>query len=147
MPLAALFGQARKTLKATALIAAGQRWSAEQLAQRVEILAGSLRRKGVRPGDRVALHMLNIPELVVAYCACFGIGAIVVPLNARHKQPEIERPWRGVCSRESGYGDKRSPYGKGREIVRRSSGVRIAGAAPVTASRDFDSQCFQTQNQ
>jgi acyl-CoA synthetase (AMP-forming)/AMP-acid ligase II len=96
MPLAALFGQARKTLKATALIAAGQRWSAEQLAQRVEILAGSLRRKGVRPGDRVALHMLNIPELVVAYCACFGIGAIAVPLNARHNNLRLKG--RGVAS-------------------------------------------------
>jgi long-chain acyl-CoA synthetase len=41
-------------------------------------------------GDRVALHMLNIPELVVAYCACFRIGAIAVPLNARYQPPEIE---------------------------------------------------------
>jgi acyl-CoA synthetase (AMP-forming)/AMP-acid ligase II len=86
-PLAALFSRTRKS---SALIAGGQSWSAEQLTQQAELLSSSLRDKGVERDECVALHMLNIPELVVAYCACFRIGAIAVPLNARYKQAEIE---------------------------------------------------------
>ena len=34
-------------------------------------------------------HRFNLPELVVAYCACFRTGAIAVPLNARYKADEL----------------------------------------------------------
>jgi long-chain acyl-CoA synthetase len=44
---------------------------------------------GVRNGDRVALHMANLPELVVAYHACFRVGAIAAPLNIRFKTAEL----------------------------------------------------------
>ena len=56
---------------------------AQQLALR---LLGS----GLRPGDRVALHMYNGIELVVGYFACFYAGAIAVPVNTRMKAAEIE---------------------------------------------------------
>ncbi len=39
-------------------------------------------RFGVRPGDRVAIAMRNLPEWVVAFWATIATGAIVVPLNA-----------------------------------------------------------------
>lgn len=39
-------------------------------------------RFGVRPGDRVAIAMRNLPEWVVAFWAAIATGAIVVPLNA-----------------------------------------------------------------
>src|ERR1700756_262832 len=45
---------------------------------------------GVRNGDRVALHMANLPELVVAYHACFRVGAIAAPLNIRFKTAELK---------------------------------------------------------
>src|SRR5881392_4189621 len=45
--------------------------------------------RGVRPGDRVALHLLNGAELAVAYYACFKSGAIAVPVNTRLKRAEI----------------------------------------------------------
>jgi acyl-CoA synthetase (AMP-forming)/AMP-acid ligase II len=44
---------------------------------------------GVRKGDRVALHMANLPELAVAYHACFRVGAIAAPLNIRFKTAEL----------------------------------------------------------
>ncbi len=46
-------------------------WTNGRLAGDVARLARGLIARGVRPGDRVALHMANIPELVVAYYACF----------------------------------------------------------------------------
>ena len=45
---------------------------------------------GAKPGDRVAIHMLNGAEIAIAYFACFLAGAIAVPINARMKAAEIE---------------------------------------------------------
>src|SRR6185436_7081644 len=53
-------------------------------------MAGRLLELGIRPGDRVALHLTNRPELVQSYYACFKIGAIAVPLNVRLKGSELE---------------------------------------------------------
>ncbi len=39
-------------------------------------------RFGVRPGDRVAIAMRNLPEWVTAFWAAIAAGAVVVPLNA-----------------------------------------------------------------
>lgn len=53
----------------------------DDLSGRVRALAAGLRGLGVRPGDRVALYMGWIPEMVVAMLACARLGAIhiVVP--------------------------------------------------------------------
>src|SRR5215472_8129837 len=53
-------------------------------------LALKLIASGVRPGDRVALHMYNGLDLAVSYFACLNAGAIAVPVNTRMKRPEIE---------------------------------------------------------
>ncbi|UIP08243.1 AMP-binding protein [Erythrobacter sp. SDW2] len=45
-------------------------------------LAINLRSRGVKPGERVALAMRNLPEWPVAFFAATTIGAICVPLNA-----------------------------------------------------------------
>ena len=39
-------------------------------------------RFGVRPGDRVAIAMRNLPDWVMAFWAVITIGAVAVPLNA-----------------------------------------------------------------
>jgi long-chain acyl-CoA synthetase len=39
-------------------------------------------RFGIRPGDRVAIAMRNLPEWVMAFWASIAAGAVVVPLNA-----------------------------------------------------------------
>jgi acyl-CoA synthetase (AMP-forming)/AMP-acid ligase II len=64
-------------------------WSYGRLASEVERLGRGLVQRGIRPGDRIALHMANLPELVVAYYACFRIGAIAAPLNTRFKTAEL----------------------------------------------------------
>lgn len=47
-----------------------------QLREQVASVAHSLRRMGVRPGDRVVAYLPNLPETVVAFYACASIGAI-----------------------------------------------------------------------
>jgi len=39
-------------------------------------------RFGIRPGDRVAIAMRNLPEWVVAFWSIISVGAVAVPLNA-----------------------------------------------------------------
>jgi long-chain acyl-CoA synthetase len=64
-------------------------WSYGRLASEVERLGRGLVKRGIRPGDRIALHMANLPELIVAYHACFRVGAIAAPLNIRFKTVEL----------------------------------------------------------
>ena len=52
-------------------------------------MADGLVERGLRKGDRVALHMANLPELVIAYLACFRVGVIAAPLNIRFKTAEL----------------------------------------------------------
>ncbi|XP_037085226.1 acetyl-coenzyme A synthetase, cytoplasmic-like [Pollicipes pollicipes] len=47
-----------------------------QLLTRVQRFGGVLHRLGVRSGDRVAIYMPMIPELLVAMLACARIGAV-----------------------------------------------------------------------
>ena len=52
-----------------------------ELDQRSTALAGSLQALGVRPGDRVGLHLRRSPELMLAILATVRIGAVYVPLE------------------------------------------------------------------
>jgi len=53
-------------------------------------LARRLMDDGVKPGDRVAIIMRNLPEWPVAFWAGVLTGAIVTPLNAWWTGPELE---------------------------------------------------------
>jgi long-chain acyl-CoA synthetase len=88
-PISALFRQADNRPDHAAFTAAGEVWSYRRLATEAERLAWALHELGLRPGDRVALHMMNLPELAVAYYACFRLGAIASPLNTRFKTAEL----------------------------------------------------------
>jgi len=88
-PIEALYYQAKRRARQTAFIAGDDVWTYRRLAQETERLAQALIARGLRPGDRVALHMFNRPELMVAYYACFRIGAIAAPLNTRFKTAEL----------------------------------------------------------
>jgi acetyl-CoA synthetase len=52
-----------------------------ELLQAANRLSNALAGLGVRRGDRVALILPQRPETVVAYFACFQMGAIAVPLS------------------------------------------------------------------
>jgi long-chain acyl-CoA synthetase len=48
----------------------------------VATMAHRLIERGVKPGDRVAIAMRNLPEWIVAFWATIVTGAVAVPLNA-----------------------------------------------------------------
>ncbi|MPZ27006.1 MAG: AMP-binding protein [Micromonosporaceae bacterium] len=48
-----------------------------------------LRERGVRPGDRVALQLPNLPLFAVCYYGILAAGAVVVPLNPLFKPREV----------------------------------------------------------
>ena len=47
----------------------------KELCRQVASVAAGLRARGVKPGDRVASYMPNIPQTLVAFLACASIGA------------------------------------------------------------------------
>src|SRR3984893_13382788 len=88
-PMGALTHQAQHRPKSTAFVFRKEVWTYERLAAEAESLARGLAVRGVRPGDRVALHMMNRPEMIVAYYACFQLGAIAAPLRTAFKFAEL----------------------------------------------------------
>ncbi|MBO3749819.1 long-chain fatty acid--CoA ligase [Streptosporangiaceae bacterium NEAU-GS5] len=52
-------------------------------------VAGLLRRRGIGPGDRVAIMLPNVPEFAVVYYGVLRIGAVVVPLDPLLRRREI----------------------------------------------------------
>jgi long-chain acyl-CoA synthetase len=48
---------------------------------------------GVKPGQRVAVHLPNLPQTVIAYQAALAIGAQVVLTNPLYTSHELEHQW------------------------------------------------------
>ena len=68
----------------------GLRFTYRELEDRANRIAHSLYSRGIRPGDRVALLLLNSVEFAETFFAVARIGAIVVPLNWRLVADELE---------------------------------------------------------
>ena len=77
----------------TALVFPGMRLSYAGLLGRVERLASTLSALGVGPGGRVALHLPNLPQCVVAYYAALALGAQVVMTNPLYTDEELVPQW------------------------------------------------------
>jgi acyl-CoA synthetase (AMP-forming)/AMP-acid ligase II len=88
-PASALMHQAQTRPTATAFVFHDEVWTYERLAAEAERLARGMAALGVEPGDRVVLHMMNRPEMIVAYYACFQLGVIAAPLRTAFKFGEI----------------------------------------------------------
>jgi long-chain acyl-CoA synthetase len=73
-----------------AIIFEGKTLSYEVLNLCSSALADTLRRKGVRRGDRVALYLPNIPAFALAYLAVQKAGAIAVSINSLFKSEEVK---------------------------------------------------------
>jgi len=61
-----------------------------EIDQRARAAAGTLRARGVEPGDRVALMLPNGPAFLAAGLGALRLGAIIVPLNLLLARPEVE---------------------------------------------------------
>ena len=74
----------------TFLVYEDERATFEAFGRATLALAADLIRGGVRPGDRVAVAMRNLPEWPVAFFAAILAGAVVTPLNAWWTGPELD---------------------------------------------------------
>jgi long-chain acyl-CoA synthetase len=90
LPTDALEQQSKTNPDKTAFVYGGDVWTYKLLAAESERLARGLLSQGIKTGDRVVLHMLNRPEMIIAYYACFRIGAIVMPLRTAYKAAELK---------------------------------------------------------
>lgn len=88
-PVRALLRQAEETPDRTVLVTGHEKWSSRRLAEQAGRVAAGLAARGVKPGDRVALHMHNTAEAALGYLACLRLGAVALPLNTRLATPEL----------------------------------------------------------
>lgn len=85
-----LFKTARTVPQRPAITFYGKRLTYERLAALVAQCANALRALGVRPGDRVALMLPNVPQAVISYYGALTAGAVVVQMNPLYVEREIE---------------------------------------------------------
>src|SRR5512138_4006057 len=68
----------------------GRAFTYRQFDDEVNRVAGRFAALGVSKGDRVSLYLTNSAEYLIAYFACFKLGAWAGPVNALLKPQEIE---------------------------------------------------------
>jgi long-chain acyl-CoA synthetase len=61
-----------------------------QLLEFTRRFAAALQALGVQKGDRVAVHLPNCPQFVIAYYATLMVGGIVVPCNPQYVARELK---------------------------------------------------------
>jgi len=74
----------------TAIIFRDQPTTYAEFDRRANQVANGLIALGIRPGDRVALYIHNLPLFMEAYYGILRAGASVVPLNVLYKAGEVE---------------------------------------------------------
>ena len=73
-----------------AFIHGDQQWSFGRFAEDVDSLAAGFSSLGIKKGDRAAVLSFNSYPYFLLYGAAAAIGAILVPLNWRSTQEEVE---------------------------------------------------------
>jgi len=98
---AVLEEMARKYPDHTALIFKDTKLTFRQYNDSVDRFAAALQGLGVKKGDRVAVHLPNVPQFPIAYYAILRIGGIVVPCNpiytAREMRHQLKDSGAEVC--------------------------------------------------
>ncbi|UCD80025.1 MAG: long-chain fatty acid--CoA ligase [Desulfobacterales bacterium] len=86
---AALTRSAQKFPNHTALNYMGKRISYLELDRLVNRFAGALLDHGIKPGDKVAVCLPNIPQVIIANLAVLRIGAVAVQNNPLYTEREL----------------------------------------------------------
>jgi len=81
----------RRSPGRTALIYGPDRLSWGDLDARVDAVAAALVGQGLRPGDRVAVHLGNTPDFAAVYFGALRAGLVAVPLNTSYAPAELSR--------------------------------------------------------
>jgi long-chain acyl-CoA synthetase len=68
----------------------GPRLTYRELWDRAARVAGGLKEQGIKPGDRVAIRLGNGLDWVLAFFGGQLAGAVVVPVNTRFSEAEVE---------------------------------------------------------
>src|SRR5208282_3199853 len=93
-PLVFLERSAQVYPEKTAIVYGDRRISYNEFATAATRLAHALRASGVKPGDRVAYLLPNIPELLIAHFGVPLAGGVLVAMNTRLAAAEI----RYICA-------------------------------------------------
>src|SRR5499426_482924 len=72
-----------------ALVCGDRRYTFRQITSEVDRVARGLIHAGVRPGEKVAIWLLNCPEWIFAMFALAKIGAVHVPINTRFRTVDL----------------------------------------------------------
>jgi long-chain acyl-CoA synthetase len=73
----------------TSMVCGETRLTYAETWSRCRRLAGALSQLGIAPGDRVAILAANSHQYLEVYLAVPAAGAVIVPLNTRHTEPEL----------------------------------------------------------
>jgi long-chain acyl-CoA synthetase len=87
---AAMEETARKHPHHTITIFKGAKITYREHLEAVTRFAAALQELGVQKGDRVAIHLPNCPQFLIAYGAVLAVGGIVVPCNPIYTTREIK---------------------------------------------------------
>lgn len=80
---------AQETPDRTAIIYRDYRITYAELLREAEVMAANLAQFGVRPGDRVALMMPNVPQMIISFWAVLKAGGVVVMTNPVYMETEL----------------------------------------------------------
>lgn len=81
--------RARHDPERTAIVFYGTEISYADLDELSDRFAGWLDSVGVRPGDRVGVHLPNCPQFVIAMTGVLKLGAVHVPVNPLFREHEL----------------------------------------------------------
>ena len=70
-------------------LASRRDFSYAEMHERVASVAGMLKDKGIKPGDRVAFLCLNTTDVMELIFGCWRVGAVCLALNFRLTPPEL----------------------------------------------------------
>ena len=85
-------------------------FTAGQLDAWSDALAIALQERGAEPGERIAMYLQNIPQVLIAVLAAWKCGAVIVPCNPMLRERELTKILsdsgsRILISQEDLYGD------------------------------------------
>jgi long-chain acyl-CoA synthetase len=82
-----------------ALIMLGKKITYRELDDQVKRLAAALADLGIKKGDKVAILLPNIPQVIIASYAVFLLGGVVVMHNPLYTERELSHQLNDSCSR------------------------------------------------
>ena len=85
-----LFNANEKYRESPFLCFQSEEFTYQFIYRKIKILAKKLKNLGISKGDSIAIILPNIPQFIIAYYAVLAAGGIVVAMNLRSTQTELE---------------------------------------------------------